>query len=322
MAIRFHCKRCGRLLAIASRKAGARIDCPECGFGQTVPTEEAAAAGAMAESALARKTADAPPIATEYDDESSVLDASGYPGSRRVIPIPPPAPGPPQAPAAQAARPMPPGTILYRRRTLYLHGLLFLLLAVGAFVAGYFVGRGDVTLPLPGARPEPAAERVLVEGKLYYDAEPGKVAPDVGAVILALPAERLPEATLPIQGLRPVDPPPSPESESVREIENLGGAYERADDSGTFRIVLPEPGQYRVLLISRQTGRAPETDVDELDLSQISRYFHHAADLVGPYKYRWTLEEINADGASIQRNFGRDGEKLSPRRQDAKKEME
>jgi hypothetical protein len=38
---------------------------------------------------------------------------------------------------------MPSGTILYRRRTLYIHGLLFLLLAVGAFAAGYFVGKGD-----------------------------------------------------------------------------------------------------------------------------------------------------------------------------------
>ena len=308
MAIRFYCKRCGRLLAIASRKAGTRIDCPECGFGQTVPTEEAGAAVAMAESAQARQTADAPPSAAEYDDESSVLETSGHPGSRRVIPIPPPAPGPAQAPAGRAARPMPAGTILYRRRTLYIHGLLFLLLAFGAFAAGYFVGRGDVALPLPGFPPEPAAERVLVEGKLYYDAEPGKVAPDVGAVILALPAEQLPEATLPIQGLRPVDPPPSPESENVRQIENLGGAYERADDSGTFRIVLPKPGQYRVLLISRQTRRDPETDVDELDLSQISRYFYRAGDLVGPYKYRWTLEEINAGGPSIRHNFGRDGE--------------
>jgi len=316
MAIRFPCKRCGRLLAIASRKAGTGVECPQCGFAQTVPTESTDGALAPAPPARPPNPADALPGAAEYDDESSAFQPAGHSGSTRVVSIRPPATGPTTAPAAapaspptpsdRLARPMPAGTILYRRRTLYLHGLLFLLLAAGAFAAGYFIGRGDGAPPPAGALRQPGAGRVLVEGQLDYEAERGRLAPDAGAAVVALPAERPPDATIPVQGLRPNEPPPSPESESVRRIEQLGGAYARSDGSGTFRVVLPRPGPYRVLLISRQTRRRPETSADHVHLSEIGQYFHPAADLLGRHKYRWTLEPIDAGGPAIRHNFGPD----------------
>ena len=141
--------------------------------------------------------------------------------------------------------------------------------------------------------------------RVRRDLERRTVPPDAGAVIISLPAERLPQATLSIQGLRPRDPLPAAASEGVRKIEDFGAVYGRADDSGTFRMVFPEEGRYRVLLISRQTKRDADTDIDDLDLSEITRYFDRAADLVGPSKYRWTLEEITADSPPIEHNFGR-----------------
>jgi hypothetical protein len=39
MPIRFRCPHCERLLGIARRKAGSRIDCPQCGEGVLVPPE-------------------------------------------------------------------------------------------------------------------------------------------------------------------------------------------------------------------------------------------------------------------------------------------
>jgi len=326
MAIRFHCKRCGRLLAIASRKAGTPVECPQCGFGQTVPTEPTDAAGPTVPPDRPPNPAEVLPNAAEYDDESSAFQPSGHPGSPRVVSIRPTmrgsttAPGaalaPAPAPSGPVARPMPAGTILYRRRTLYLHGLLFLLLAVGAFAAGYFVGRGDVSLLPSGVLREPAAQRVLVQGQLYYDAAPDRPAPDAGAVIVALPAERPPDATIPVLGLRPIDPPPSPESTSVRRIEQLGGAYARADASGAFRVVLPRPGPYRVLLISRQARRPPEAGAHPVDLGEIGEYFHPPADLLGRHKYRWTLEPIDAGAPSIRHDFGPDEEGRSGTREE------
>ena len=223
-------------------------------------------------------------------------------------PIPPPIPGPAAARPLPTARRRPPGTILYRRRTLYVHGLLFLLLGGGAFAAGYLVGREDATLQLEAVRAEAPSQRVLVEGKLYYDTGTGSVAPDAGAVVIVLPADQRPPATLSIEGLRPRDPPPPSTSQSLRKIEDFGGVYARGDELGAFRAVVPRQGRYRVLLISRRTTRDEEVGIDELDLTEMTEYFYSAEVLIGPYNYRWTLEEITPQSGPIEHNFGRSAE--------------
>lgn len=308
MPIRFYCKRCDRLLGIATRKAGTEIGCPECGFTQHVPSKEAAAASvAMTRSA-----------GTTDPDNSTpqvvVVDAPGKPDlswlaqMQSAQPTAPPLPGSAGASASrQADRTIPSGMILYRRRTLYIHGLLILLVAGGAFAGGYFVGRGDVRIELEANGRTAAREAVLLEGKLYYDSG-GAVAGDSGAVMIALPAEQSPRSTLSIEGIRPNDPPPSEANKSIRMIEDLGGVCQRVDDSGAYTVVLPGEGTYWVLLISRQTTRPADTDADELDLSQMRKYFYRAAALVGPYKYAWTLHEFSAGAPPLDHNFGRDGE--------------
>ncbi|MFH1920581.1 MAG: hypothetical protein ABIP48_11925 [Planctomycetota bacterium] len=318
MAIHFYCRRCRQLLGIATRKAGTEIQCPKCAFPQTVPSKkEATATVAMTRVAAAVQRSHQTPDSVVYDDEAAVMGTPGHHGSNQTEPLSPFASGAPLSPFAsgapvpraayEAGRPMPPGTILYRRRTLYVHAVLFLLLGGGAFVAGYFVGRGDAALEPPVAHRRLPKESVLVDGKIYYDTGTGSVAPDAGAVLIALPAGRLPEATLSIEDLRPVDPAPTPTSQSVRRIEDLGGIHTRADAAGAFAVVLPVEGSYHVLIISRQTTRQEDTAIDELDLSQMQSYFYRAADLVGPYKYRWTLEQITPATPTIDHNFGRSG---------------
>ena len=308
MPIRFYCQRCDQLLGIATRKAGTQIGCPECGFTQNVPSKEAAAAAV----AMTRSTRTADP-----GESTSQVVAYGEPGEPELSwlaqietpePIPPPAPGPARPSAAwEPDRTIPSGMILYRRKTLYIQGLLILLVVGGAFAAGYFVGRGDTRLDLEANRRKAAGETVLLEGKLYYDTG-GAVAGDSGAVMFALPAEEAPRSTLSIEGIRPNDPPPSQANKSIRMIEDLGGVCQRVDDSGVYTVVLPKEGKYWVLFISRQTTRPAETEIDELDLSQMRKYFYRAAALVGPYKYHWTLHHFTAGAPPIDHNFGRDGE--------------
>jgi len=179
-------------------------------------------------------------------------------------------------------------------------------MAAGAFAAGYFIGRGD-TRDLQANRQKATGETVLLEGKLYYDTG-GAVASDTGAVMFALPADQVPRSTLSIEGIRPNDPPPSQANKSIRMIEDLGGACQRADDSGAYTVVLPKEGSYWVLLISRQTTRPAETPIDELDLSELRKYFYRAAALIGPYKYYWILHDFNTGAPPLDHNFGRDGE--------------
>jgi phage FluMu protein Com len=307
MSIRFQCRQCSQLLSIAGRKAGTEIDCPKCGAVQTVPSRQAAAAAAaMANSAEARKANGEASTDASYNDQPNPVgpqpplppepNSAAAPPTRSVT-LPPPLP--------DLGAPVPSGMILYRRRTIYLQGLLLLVFVAVAFVAGYFIGSGDASLELQVARKQSTRQSVLVGGRLYYNTNTGEIAGDAGAVIVVLPAGKSPDRTLSIQGLRPWDPAPERAAESVRAIEDLGGAYQRADDSGGLSLVLPAEGQYRVLLISRHTARPDGAAIDELDLAEIKRYFYRADDLIGRYNYRWSTEEIKP-GSSIEYNFGRD----------------
>ena len=244
-----------------------------------------------------------------YEDEPTPIGPLPPSPAEQAAPIPPSASDsalPPPLP--EMGQRVPSGMILYPRRTIYIQGLLLLLLAAVAFAGGYLIGRGGPRSERKISREKVNRERVLVEGRLSYETGDGRVAADSGAVIVALPGERLPERTLSIDGLRPRDPAATQDSESVRAIDDLGGVYARADDSGAFRVVLPEEGRYRVLLISRRTTRDGETNIDELELSEIRKYFHRAGDLIGRYKYDWDFKEIKAGCRPIEHNFGRDGE--------------
>lgn len=305
MPIRFHCKGCKQLLGIASRKADAEIKCPKCGLAQRVPHEEAATA--MSQSVQAPEGGDQPFVADIDGDEPTAVEPMGAAHSRQTPPAGP-TPGRAAPPLPDDGQPVPQGMILYQRRTLYLQGVLILLFVSLAFAAGYLIGRGDASLELQAAHQAATRQTVLLDGRLYYETGGGEVAADAGAVVIVLPAERSPERTLSIQGLRPRDPVPDQREASVRAIEDLGGVYQQADESGAFTTVLPEEGRYRVLLVSGQTTRPKDTDIDELDLSEIRKYFHRAADLIGRYKYDWSLENIESGGGPIEHSFGRSGQ--------------
>lgn len=304
MAIRFFCQRCNQLLGIASRKAGTEIQCPKCGLPQIVPTEEAATASlammAVSESAMPVETASSVVV---YDDEPAAIESprqqrKATPASVRTsLSVEPDMDQPGSA-----------DLIVYRRHTLYMQGVLFLVLGAIAFGAGYFVGRGDASFDLQVAREEATKERVLIEGKLVYSPAIGELAGDEDAVIIVLPEKKLPEHSLSIRGLRPQDPAPGENYQQVRKIEDLGGTYTRADASGVFSCVVPQQGKYYLLFISHHAARPEDSTIDELDLEQMKKYFGRADDLINRYKYSWKLQDLNVGSQPISHEFGRDGE--------------
>jgi phage FluMu protein Com len=300
MAIRFICIQCGQLLSIASRKAGSEIECPKCGFPQTVPTEEAAvAAAAMGQLGPSQEaTLDLAELAV-YDDEPVPLESITAQPTRGGLSAT-------TGVGSEQPRSLPADLVLYRRQTLYAQAILLAAIAVVAFAAGYLVGRGNASYELYRQEQLAHSEPVLVEGKLIYDPGAGKLAGDEGAVAIALPRGKRPEQRLSFLGLRPHDPPPPDSDKTIRAIRELGGAYVRADASGGFSVVL-ETGKYYILLISRHTDRPPDDPIDELDTKQMGGYFDDPASLLRDSKYRWTSDEIESGVRNlIEHNFGRD----------------
>ena len=308
------------MLGIATRKAGTEIECPKCGLSQMVPAPEAAAAALMLEqSDSAQVTVDDPSELVVYEDEPTMIGPRRQPPAPATenatsarTPSPPadtlPADTSPADMLPQYGEPLPSGMILFPRRTFFVQGILWVVFGVLAFGAGYFIGRGDVAEEKLAQQEEAARERVLVEGRLMYDPGTGQLAPDEGAVVIVLPEDRVPETPLSVYAIRPQDPPPKETHKSVRLIQNLGGVYTRAAADGTFSFVVPDQGEYYVLLISSHAARAKDAPLDEADQIDIQRFFGDSAEhLINRFKYRWSLEEIHSGFNPIEVNFGGDG---------------
>ncbi len=313
MPIRFHCHRCNQLLGISGRKAGSEIECPKCGYSQVVPNQEAAAA-AMAMNHFAKDHEDpesSSPVVV-YDDPAAPTEDSQPAHAQAAAagaPASPVAGLPSAAGQYDHGRPVPSGMILYPRRTLYVQGLLLLILFVLGFGSGYLIGRGGAADSQP--EEEAAKERILIQGNLVYGRDSGRPAGDRSAVIIALPQGEFPQSKIPVQGIRPQDSPDE-SNKSVRMIRQLGGEYARADASGDFSMVLPDRGKYHLLIVSSHAARPEGAEPDEVDLIEMQPYFSTARLLIGRRKYRWTLRQIN-DHDTIDHDFGRSGQEHGQR---------
>jgi phage FluMu protein Com len=313
MPIRFYCKRCHQILGIASRKAGSEVECPKCGRTQTVPSEEAAEASmVMDKFSKTQQTPEDPASLIVYDDEPAVIKTPRKREKKKAADdrsgkSVEPQPAAEEPSSVGNAKPLPSGMILFPRRSLYVQGLLFLVLAATAFAAGYFIGRGDASPEVQPAQVAQAKQRMQISGKLVFDPGTGRIDGDENAVIIALPDNKLPETRLSSKGLRPHDSPPADTHRSVKAIVEFGGAYCRADASGGFSMVVPSEGTYRLLIVSRHATRPKDVELDEAQLVEMEEYFARAENLIGRKKYRWTSEEVNTRLRPIEINFGQSG---------------
>jgi len=186
---------------------------------------------------------------------------------------------------------------------------LFIVLAAAAFGAGYFIGRGDATYEKKLAAEAAAKESIMLEGRIVYNPGTGQIAGDRGAVIIALPERDPLDPKLGIRDIRVTDPTPTENHKTLRRIRNLGGGYDRANVDGNFSILLPDQGKFWLLIISANTTRPRDQELDDVDLVQIENYFTLADHLLDRYKYRWESLEINRGTDLIEQDFRRDGEK-------------
>ncbi|MBI1903997.1 MAG: hypothetical protein HYS13_23090 [Planctomycetia bacterium] len=178
--------------------------------------------------------------------------------------------------------------LLVSRRVVYLQAALIALAALVGLGAGFLLGRATRGAAPSGQDPK-AADTVLVRGRITYAGSSG-VAPDQGAVVIVLPADK--RARLDGRRLHPQAPAPSEGSPPLLAIEEIGGQHARADADGRFSLVLPQGGRYYLLIVSAHAQRGAPSALDPSVRMQLDGYFTSAVDVLGSHSFSWTLERF------------------------------
>lgn len=169
------------------------------------------------------------------------------------------------------------------RSVLYMQGVLLGIVAIGFFVLGILVGMrvrnpSDTTAVVP--RP------CVVTGSIAYKDESDRKTPDAGAVVILLPAEKLPQKKSPPHGLRPDDELPDDDHAALSAIREIGGDYGRTDADGRYELLVTSSHSYFVLFISSRLRQRGE-ELAKRDLAELGSYFLPADKLIGRNKYVW-----------------------------------
>jgi hypothetical protein len=206
-------------------------------------------------------------------------------------------------PRIQVAQPFDPTWISFPRRLIYLHATLLAIGLAGAFGVGYWAGRNASSK----ADSSPAqASPIALDGRVTYRDAATELAGDNGAVVVAFPRARRPGRTEKpsLAGLGPLDPSPADNDPVIEAVAAQGGAYFRADSEGRFRLVLPQPGEYYLLFVSRHVTRPQNDDVRREHLAEMGEYFTGALELIGRQQYSWSLRDLDAESI-VSQSFAR-----------------
>ncbi|MBC8355014.1 MAG: hypothetical protein H8E66_23800 [Planctomycetes bacterium] len=276
MSIKFACEHCGKRLKVSSKQAGVRAKCPKCNGKFKVPevsdeeSEQTDDVSGDSDSAGDDPAADeANPYAefVVYDDEVEwhyESDDDEY------------------TPQLSTATDL--DRVAVPRRVLYAQGILLAVVAVISFILGTMVA-GDRTKETAIV----AAVPCELSGEVVYATGGGRSLPDEGSVVIVLPTDQRPAPTAkaPVEGLRPGDPIPRGDSDNLRIIQSIGGAYARTDAAGKYQLTVPDGGRYFVLIVSKNRYRGGDEELDKVDIAQLGRYVQPPTELLGESRYEW-----------------------------------
>ena len=192
--------------------------------------------------------------------------------------------------------PVPSDKILFPRRMLYVEAVLYLTVAATAFGLGYLTGRGGW---LAAGKGDADMQMQGVSGKVWLVPRSGAKQGDEGAVVIVLPADKVPAKRLPIAGLRPSDRPPAKGDATLVLLAEFGGAAARADASGDFTLSLPAAESHRILVLSAHATRGPGEE--QSDISELGKYFDAPADLLQRCRYQWSTKELRHGAGRLER---------------------
>ncbi len=203
-----------------------------------------------------------------------------------------------------------PDYVLVSRQRIQAYVLLLIGTGLVAFVLGWETAgsRWPDTTASSGTGAKTPGDPVLLTGRVHFAGKGKPLAPDAGAVVIALPLEP-PKERVAVEGLRPWNTSLISRKEATDQIARLGGAFAQADADGSFNVVVPRPGEYRLLIISNNLARPatitarPNRGIDELDVKGIGQYCDRPADLIGPQAYLWTRVEVRPGMPPVRHVF-------------------
>lgn len=191
------------------------------------------------------------------------------------------------------------------RRALYTHVAILVLVSIVTFLIGWISGGAGARLPIGNN-----AGPVRFEAQIQYVAANGKTLPDEGAVVLLWPKQAKPLERLSSKRLSPAEPPPPADLPALKALETLRGAYARTNAQGEVRdLLLAEPGEYYVLVISRNLARPANEPISDKAIPILGDLFGgEALALLGTRQF--TLKSyMIADTRLLTHTFGAPAEK-------------
>jgi hypothetical protein len=193
--------------------------------------------------------------------------------------------------------------LFLHRSAIYLQGVVLLVVAGGAFWAGWVSGHQDWLRSNPNDPAVRSANHatVVVTGSVAYETTTGRQA-DKGAAVILLPLGT-DRKKLQFPGWKPpVEGGVLPER-VTEEIRNAHGDITLVKDSGSFEIVVPRAGEYQMLVISSH-GRRPQGQlVNKSHLEEMVEWFESPSSLIGWSLYLWQPQRIDDPPASIELFF-------------------
>jgi len=271
MPIRFPCPECRRKLKAQRAAAGSQLSCPACGHQITVPVLVSADATQPMRNVV--RAAEHEQLAPSYGQYVVYEDEEVDFETGEVT----------QLTAIDWEQDH---CVTVPRHVIYVQGALLGTVSLVGFMLGLLCGS---SFDRPAS--EQTAQRGIF-GSITYVAETSEKQPDIGAVILVLPADKRPDEKIPPITLRPDQPPPPGNHPSRTHIASWGGYFVRADANGKYRIPGIPPGPYFTLFLSGNAKRESDKRSRGTDLAEIGRYILSPTDLVGDFQYRWQRREL------------------------------
>jgi hypothetical protein len=177
------------------------------------------------------------------------------------------------------------------RRVIYLQGFLLGAVAMVFFIFGLIVGSRSSNSNPRAMLGSPC----VVRGQIAYSDEQKIERVDDGSLVVLVPASTRPAEKILVEGMKIDDPPPAPGDRCVAAIRDLGGGLARVDAQGRYRIRVPGPGRYHLLIVSRHARRADDIQPQPQDLAEMGRYFVPAIELLGRQRFEWREVLIEED---------------------------
>lgn len=266
MPVQFTCPHCGQLLSVARRKVGQAVQCAGCHGGVIVPPPFSGDATTL-------------PTATESPPNG---DLEGRIETREEPMARPPLEG--FASGWNAAVPV-------TRMALYSIGGLIVGVSIVSFLLGWAMGRATVHNQLAGA----PSGSYQIHGRISYATNRGRTVADSESVVIALPVNQKPDEKFEISALRPDVPPPTAQHPTLQAIRSMGGDFARTNRLGDFRLEIPAPGEYFLLVVSSHLPRSESEPPTTKEIVQLGQYFKQADALLGKNDFVWSKELIRSE---------------------------